>query len=126
MSRQNKWSTFAFLFCCAELLSALLIFSVVVDWISFLMLNCSSNSFGVCTILSTGKFLAFSLTGDSSLQSIYNIKIYSRSFIWATFNSFITKYCIKFAKRVSLPGEGSFLLLISVSVDSRLNDVALI
>ena len=47
------------LFCCTELVSALLIFFVRVDSISFLVLTCSSECFTVCSISFTGQFLVF-------------------------------------------------------------------
>ena len=47
------------LFCCTELLSALLIFFVRVDFISFLVLTYSSECFAVCSTLFTGQFLIF-------------------------------------------------------------------
>ena len=58
------------LFCCTELLSALLIFSVGVDWISFLVLTCSSKYFTLSSTSFTRQFLVFELRGDSCLEGL--------------------------------------------------------
>ena len=57
------------LFCCTELLSALLIFSAGVDLISFVLI-CSSEDFTVCSTSFTGQFLVFELREDSCLEGL--------------------------------------------------------
>ena len=44
-----------------------MIFSVGVDWIFFLVLICSSESFTVCSTSCTGQFLVFELREGSCL-----------------------------------------------------------
>ena len=58
------------LFCCRELLSALLIFSVEADSTSFLVITCSSEYFTACSTSFSGQFLVFGLLGGSCLQGL--------------------------------------------------------
>ena len=58
------------LLCCTEFLSVLLRFPVRVDWISFLVLTCSSECFTVCFTSFTGHFFFFEMWGDSCLECL--------------------------------------------------------
>ena len=58
------------LFCCRELLSALLIFPVGVDSTSFLVLTCSSEYFTACSTSFSGQFLVFELLGGCCLEGL--------------------------------------------------------
>ena len=83
------------LFCRTVLLSALLVFSVGVVWISFPALTCSSECFTVCptSILVLNFSTAVRLLFGRFIN--YNIKIYTRWFTWKTLNGFITNRYIK-------------------------------
>ena len=73
--------------------------SVGAIWIFFLVLTCLSECFALCPPSVTGQLLVFELRGDSCLGGLsinYNIKIYTRWFIWKILNGYITNRLIKF------------------------------
>ena len=112
------------LFGCTVLLSALLIFSVRADWISFLVLTCSSECFTVCSTSITGQFLVSELRGDSCLEGLSITT--SKSKPDGLLEKPSTVLLLRGISCSRIIGEDFFLFLNLVSFESSLNGVMLI